>query len=462
MLTYDLEHRGSTPLYQYLYHCLRQDIRTGVLEADTKLPSKRRFAEHLGVSVMTVESAYEQLRAEGYISAQSKQGFFVCQTERLEPSNQMVLASSAVALPTWALDLHTNHVDATLFPFATWSKLVRQVLSQEGTDLLNPVPPQGLSILREAIAEDLRQYRGMVVAPEQIIVGAGAEYLYLVLAQLLGRQHNFGVEDPGYGKIRRVYKSAGVNVHPIALDTQGLRLDALVQAPVTVAHLSPSHQYPTGAVMPIARRQGLLRWAQAVDGYIIEDDYDSELRLSGRPLPSLQSIDRHGRVIYLNTFSQTIAPSMRLGFLVLPPALLTMYHDRLNFYASTVPTMEQHVLARFLANGWYERHLSRMRKEYRLRRLAVLSAFESCPFAHRISIEEQGAGLHFLMKVDTTLTDEALRERARLQGVRFGFLSDYATQSPHQYAHTLVVNYAALDVAQLPQVIAQLGRLLEE
>lgn len=461
MLTYDLESRNGVPLYQHLYQCLRQDICTGRLSPGEKLPSKRQFAQHLGISVITVEGAYDQLRAEGYITAQPKQGFFVCHTQPIAPLPP-AKAMPRESAPTWVVDLHSQRIHAQAFPFATWSKLVRQVLAQEGRDLLGPVPHKGVEALREAIAEDLRQYRRMSVSPEQIVVGAGAEYLYLVLGQLLGDVGDFGVEDPGYPKIRQVYQQAGLTVHSVALDDQGMDVESLDACGAKVAHLSPSHQYPTGAVMPIARRQTLLNWAQRVDGYLIEDDYDSELRLSGRPLPSLQSIDDTGRVIYLNTFSQTIAPSMRIGFIVLPQKLLKRYSQKLDFYSSTVPALEQHVLARFLSQGWYERHLSRMRKEYRSRRSAVLQAFAHWELSHRITITEQGAGLHFLMEVDTPYSDDVLRQKAIAHGVRLGFLSDYAQTNKAQFAHTLVVNYASLEVEQLPQVLGLFSEILRQ
>ena len=359
----------------------------------------------------------------------------------------------------WRLDLKSNQVDTARFPVSTWARLTRQVLSEDGAALLRPVPHQGLGALRRAIADDLRDYRGMSVSPEQIIVGAGAEYLYLLLAQLLGPDAVFAAEDPGYPKIRQVYGKCGAACRPVPLDAQGMDLAALTASGATVAHLSPSHHYPTGLVTPIARRQALLRWAEEVDGFIIEDDYDSEFRFSGRPLPTLQSIDRSGRVLYMNTFSQTISPSMRVGFVVLPPRLLERYRRELDFYACTVPALEQHVLARFLSGGYYEQHLSRMRKEYRQRRCAVLAAFRAGPFAHRITISEQGAGLHFLLRLDTDRSDESLRQRAEELGVRLGFLSEYAAVPSEAYAHTLVINYAGLDEGRLPQAVELLGEV---
>jgi len=464
MLTYAIEERGGLPLYEYLYQCIRADILSGVLAPGTRLPSKRSLAEHLRVSVITVENAYAQLTAEGYLQALPKKGFFVVQVEQAPPAEPRLSVQFPVPPPerTWRLDLKTNRVDDSRFPFTAWSRLTRQVLSQESTALLSPIPHQGLPSLRQAIADDLRDYRGLSAASEQIIVGAGAEYLYLLLAQLMSQVDVFAVEDPGYPKIAQVYRASGVRCVPVPLDEQGMDIDALRRSRATVAHISPSHHYPTGLVMPIQRRQALLRWASETGGVIIEDDYDSEFRFSGRPIPPLQSIDREGRVIYMNTFSQTIAPSMRVGFMVLPPPLLDRWRRTMDFYASTVPATEQAVLARFLSSGQYEQHLSRMRNEYRQRRTAVLEAFRKSPFASRVSITEHGAGLHFLLKVNTDRTDQALQSRAEELGIRVGFLSEYASLPSSAFAHTLIVNYAGLKPERLPEAMELLDQLFAE
>lgn len=459
MLTYAMEERGGAPLYEYLYRCIRQDILTGRLSAGEKLPSRRCLAEHLRLSVMTVEGAYRQLEAEGYITACPRRGFFVAELSALPaPSPVSLPATGAQEERTWRLDLRSNRVDAGRFPMSTWARLVRQILSEGAEELLSPIPHQGLLELRQAIASDLAAYRGMAVEPEQIVVGAGAEYLYLLLSQLLGREAVIAVEDPGYPKIRQVYTACGAAVRPVGLDNQGLSLRALRRSGANVAHISPAHHYPTGTVTPIARRQALLRWAEETEGFLIEDDYDSEFRFTGRPIPTLRSIDTAGRVIYMNTFSQTISPSMRVGFAVLPPRLLEKYRRELDFYACTVPALEQLTLARFLDRGFYEKHLSRMRKEYRARHDAVLAAFRASPFAQRIRITEQGAGLHFLLRLDTDRSDGELKRRAEELGVRLSLLSEYAAAAPVPQ-HTLVVNYAGLEPDRLPQAMDLLAEV---
>ena len=462
MLTYAMEQRGDLSLYEYLYQCIRRDILSGDLATGTRLPSKRALAEHLRVSVITVEGAYQQLEAEGYVYTLPRRGFFVAPVEQVLSASLPVQPVMEPEERSWRLDLKRNRVDISRFPVATWARLTRRVLSEDGEALLRPVPHQGLPALRQAIAHDLREFRGMAVDWSQILVGAGAEYLYLLVAQLLGPDRVFAVEDPGYPKIRQVYGSLGIPCRPVPLDGQGMDVPALTASGAAVAHLSPAHHYPTGLVTPIGRRQALLGWAEKQGGYIIEDDYDSELRFTGRPIPTLQSIDRRGRVVYMNTFSQTISPSMRLGFLVLPPALLAEYRRRLDFYACTVPALEQHVLALFLSEGHYERHLSRMRKEYRLRRDAVLEAFRSSTFAHRITLSEQGAGLHFLLHLETNRSDDQLRRRGETLGVQLGFLSEYAAVPNPAYAHTLVVNYGGLEPAALPEAMALLAEVFAE
>ena len=459
MLTYPMEERGTLPLYEYLCRRIRADILSGALPAGTRLPSKRALAEHLRVSVVTVEGAYSQLEAEGYLQAQPKRGFFVSAVEQAPPPAVRSVLMPETTTVSWRLDLARNQVDTARFPVSTWARLTRQVLSEAPEALLSPVPHQGLAALRQAIADDLRDFKGMAVSPEQIVIGAGAEYLYLLLAQLLGRDTVFAVEDPGYPKIRQVYDACGAACVPIPLDNQGVELAALMRSKARALHISPNHQYPTGLVTPIARRQALLRWAEDTGSTIIEDDYDSEFRFTGRPIPTLQSIDTAGRVVYMNTFSQTISPSMRVGFMVLPPRLLEQYRRELDFYSCTVPALDQHVLARFLDQGHYEQPLARMRKEYRTRHDAVLASFRSSPFRNRITISEQGAGLHFLLRLDTRESDGALRDRAAALGVRLGFLSEYAAIPSPAYAHTLVVNYAGLSPAALPEAMDLLAEI---
>ena len=428
MLTYPLSKESGRSLYEQLYEGIRRDILSGTLPAHQRLPSKRALAQHLEVSIITVQNAYEQLAAEGYIYSQEKRGYYVSPVER----PLQAAARQPAPLPpepeqkTYFLDLVTNSIDRAYFPFTVWARLMRETLLERDKALLQAAPYNGAEELRRAISDYLRQFRGMNVDSGQIIVGAGTEFLYSLLIQLLGREKCYAVEDPGYSKIAEIYRSHQVNLRQVGLDEKGLSTRLLRRQEADIVHLSPSHHYPTGIVMPIGRRQELLRWAEEQEGrWILEDDYDSEFRFVGRPIPTLFSIDEAQRVIYLNTFSKTIAPSIRISYMILPPRLMEVYREKLGFYACTVSGFEQYTLAKFMAQGRYEQHLSRMKARYRQKRDAVIAMLRSSPLADRVEIMEQDAGLHFLVRLDTRLPDAVLRSRAAEQGVRLALLSDY-------------------------------------
>ena len=465
MLTYTLEKRNRESLYEQLYRCIREDILSGRLRSGERLPSKRTLAQHLEVSIITVKNAYEQLLAEGYIHARQRCGYFVSEVER--PPEIRQPAHSMCAQPEkeqgWFLDFASGAMDPAYFPFTVWARLMRQTILEQDKGLLRAAPYNGAAELRVAIAGYLRQFRGMRVDPEQIIVGAGTELLYHMIIELLGRDKCYAVEDPGYSKIAAIYESNRVQVQYVGIDEAGLSVSELRRHTAQVVHISPTHHYPTGTVMPIGRRQELLRWAaEKPDRYILEDDYDSEFRFVGRPIPSLYSTDENQRVVYLNTFSKTIAPSIRISYMILPPRLMEVYREKLGFYACTVSGFEQYTLAKFMAQGRYEQHLSRMKARYRQKRDAVIAMLRSSPLADRVEIMEQDAGLHFLVRLDTRLPDAALRSRAAEQGVRLALLSDYYSARSSAPQHIVVVNYSGIDLERLPEGLRRLAQAWEE
>ena len=463
MLTYTFSKTDGVSLYEQLYRHIKEDILAGRLAAGEKLPSKRTLAEHLKLSVITVKNAYEQLTAEGYIYGVEKKGYYVSRIEQPLHTGAVQTFPAAEQEEKYLLDLVTNTISAENFPFTVWSKLMRQTILEQDVGLLQPMPYHGALELRQAIAKNLQQFRGMTVDPEQIIIGAGTEFLYYLLIQLLGRDRTYAVEDPGYSKIGRIYESNHVALCRIGLDHAGLSAEVLRRSGADVVHISPSHHYPTGIVMPIARRQELLRWAaEQTERYILEDDYDSEFRFVGRPIPTMFSTDRHERVIYLNTFSKTIAPSIRISYMILPPHLLARYRETLSFYACTVSGFEQHTLAAFMAQGRYEQHINRMRNRYRQKRDAVIDVIRTGALAGRVEIMEQDAGLHFLMRLDTGLSDEELRLAAARRGVRLALLSDYYADPAAAPQHVVVVNYSGIEPEELCRGLARLAELWED
>ncbi len=357
MLTYHLS--DSHPKYYALYLAIRADIAAGVLRPGDKLPSRRSLADHLGVSCVTVDSAYQQLLEEGYITARQRSGYYI-QTTQLPAPYQRNEEQILQFLPEESTGPTEND-----FPYSLWFKTLRKIISEQGQRLVNRSPNEGCAVLRNAIARYLLRYRGMFAQPEQIIVGSGSEQLYGFVVRMLGRNRVYGLELPSYGQIEAVYRGFGAQVDQLPLEPDGIASAALVKTSSTVLHVTPFHSWPSGVTASASKRAEYLQWAHQGNRYIIEDDFDSEFFMPGKPLDSLYSLDTHGIVIYLNTFSRSLAPSMRMGYMILPPALLKTYQEKLGMYSCSVPVLEQYALASFLDEGYFEQHLNRVRRKMR-------------------------------------------------------------------------------------------------
>ena len=450
MLTYELKKAPGVPLYEALYRAIRGDILSGKLAAGEKLPSKRALAENLEVSKITVEGAYNQLLTEGYIVSREKVGYFVediPHRHRATPARVMPAEKMMPAL----VDLTAN--GSVRFPFSAWSRLQREVMLDYGEKLLLPMPNRGIPELRQAIADHLAAFRGMKIDPENILIGAGTDFLYNILVQLLGRDKIYALEEPGYDKTRHIYTAAGARCVSAPMDELGVKPEDLSEA--GVLHISPSHHFPTGIVTPVVRRLELLEWAmEEEDRWIIEDDYDSEFRFRAHPMPAMQALDRKGRVVYLNTFSKSLAPSIRISYMVLPEKLMEKFRRELGFYSCTVPSFEQYTLARFIEGGWFEKHINRMRKYYKTCRNRLIQGLEKGEFAPQLTIQEKDAGLHFLVKVNTAMTEEELVDWCRERGVKVRTLSSYYHGCvPEQDKNCLVVNYSGLREEDLDKIL---------
>lgn len=543
MLTYALNRTARESLYEQLYRALRLDIESGVLGAGDRLPSKRAFAKHLGVSVVTVEGAYDQLVAEGYVRAVPRSGFYVQEIGPNLASFSRVSTSAEVKVPLgdssgaksascrpearisgndgvekleklarkgapfciahseeglagvspgagrkWLADFTGATAPEGVFPYAAWARTLRRVLADESErTVLEASRPQGSPRLRAAIAAHLRGFRGMEVHPDQIVIGSGAQSLYGLLVQLLGRDLVYGVEDPGYPRLTRIYESNDVTVRPIALDGEGPALESLERARIDVLHCTPSHQFPTGITVPVSRRRSLLEWAQGgvaapKDGaaageargrsvkassarprYLIEDDFDCEFRMAGRPVPPLAALDGAGRVVYANTFSKTLGGAFRIGYMVLPEALAERFRDRLGFYACTVGALEQLTLARFMESGDYERHVNRQRTRYRRLLSALIDALAASSAGDHLHFANAGAGLHFLMEARGVEGDERggvtfeerVARRAAIRGVRLAPLGRYRfTGCEAGWRHpAFMMSFSSVKEETIPEVV---------
>ncbi len=477
MFSYSMSKAGSDTLYHYLYKCIKEDVLQGKIQADEKLPSKRSLAKNLGVSVITVENAYAQLLAEGFIYSLPKKGFFVwsirkSETPRrtahsresmTESSNGNIgSASGRVKPPKYFADFVSNQADLDSFPFSVWARIARQVLCERQGDLLKNPPSAGVLDLRRAIARMLREFRNIQVEPEQIVIGAGTDYLYGLLVQLLGFDKKYGVEDPGYSKISKIYNKFNVDCYYIPVGLDGRFMKALRQENPDVMHISPAHHFPTGIVMPVNTRYELLAWAAESDRrYIVEDDYDCEFRMTGLPIPSLQNIDVQEKVVYINTFSKTLTSTVRVSYMVLPKHLAKKFHEEFSFYSCTVSNLEQYALAKFMEGGFYEKHINRMRNYYRGKRDLLLKTIARSPLAKFVEIAEEDAGLHFILNVRTNLSDEEFCRRAREKGVNLNALSDYYFEAEPS-EHRFVINYSSVEDARMAKAIRVLSDIVSE
>ena len=472
-LTTALDPASAVPLYEQLYRSLAAEMRAGTLTAGTRMPGKRRLAAELSVSVNTVDAAYQILATEGYMEPRERSGFYVqeylalpTRPERapgtpakpMEP--EAPAGEAAPPSPPVRYDLSTRGVDPGLFPFRTWARLQKELL-YSAPELLTPGDARGDAALRQALAGYLAEYRGVQCDPEQLVVGAGLEYLLGLLAPLLPGPA--AVETPGYPRARQVLENNGVPCRCLPVDADGLSLTALSASDAAVCYVTPSHQFPTGVTMPAGRRAELLHWAARAPGrrYIIEDDYDSEFRFDTRPLPSLQGMaGADGPVVYLSTCSRSLAPGIRIAYMVLPRQLLGAWQEKYELYSGTVGRFEQQTLARFITGGYFTRHLARERTAYKARRDALAAALRSSFAPEELTLAGLHTGLHLLAQLKDPPPDAALRAAARQYGVRCSLLSDYdLTGTAHSAAGTLVLGYGSLPDADCAAAGERLKKL---
>ena len=347
--------KQNRPAYLQLYRQIREDITAGYYAYRTKLPSKRNLAAETGVSTVTVEHAYALLCDEGYVEARQRSGYLV-----------VFRSSDGFAASEEAYTRHTEHPAAyPEFPLSVFSRTMRRVLTDHGERLLEKSPNSGCVELREAICRYLARNRGIQVGVEQIILGAGSEYLYGLIVELLGRHRVYAIESPSYKKIQQVYEAAEIAFDSLPLTLSGIDSTALAATNADVLHTTPYRSYPSGVTADASKRHEYIRWSERGERYIIEDDFESEFSVSAKPTETLFALSRHDNVIYLNTFSKTISPSLRIGYMVLPRHLVQEFDAKLGFYSCTVPTCMQYVLAELINNGDFERHINRVRRKKR-------------------------------------------------------------------------------------------------
>lgn len=460
-LTINLKTDSKIPLFEQVYGYIKEDIQTGRLRYREKLPSTRALAKHLEVSRSTIALAYEQLLSEGYVEAEAYRGFYVSKMEelyQLTKNTNTTPTRKKVIKEDYLYNFSPRGIDLNSFPSAVWRKLSKEILLDNQIELFRLGNSQGEYSFRDAICNYLHQARGVNCRPEQVIVGAGNDYLLMLLSTIIGLNYKIAFENPTYKQAYLLFERLSYPICTVDMDHKGMEVAKLQKTDANIAYIMPSHQYPLGIVMPIQRRMELLKWAgEQQERYIIEDDYDSEFRYKGKPIPALQGYDANGKVIYLGTFSKSIAPAIRMSYMVLPEKLLHVYLEKSKFISSTVSKVDQLIVQHFLEDGHYERHLNKLRAMYKNRHEKLLNELKV--FQNKCTISGEQAGVHVLLTFHKQISERELIAKAKEQGIKVYGLSESYTNIKKIPLHpTIILGYANLTEKSIENAVAGLVR----
>lgn len=469
-ITLKLEKADATPLYIQIYTYIREEIKAGRIDKGTKLPSIRYLSEHLGVSKITVDNAYQQLLVEGYIESRTRSGMYVLSMDETIPntSARTIASASSTASKSTSLDTSVlgqpiqydfkyGDIDIKSFNMTLWRKLTAEALNTSDGELLQYGDRQGEIGLRREISKYLRASRGVLCSEDQIVITSGTQSALHLLCDLTeAADKTIAFENPGWQRARMIFEQNQFRTVSIPLDASGLSVTALKKQTSKFVYITPSHQFPTGIVMPITRRQKLLRWAIESDSYIIEDDYDSEFRYNGIPIPALHGLDTSDRVIYLGSFSKLLAPSIRISYMVLPKAILENYQSNLYKFEQTTARLNQEILKLFIANDYFERHIRKMRIVYNKKHAALISAIKTY-LGRSFKVIGGNAGLHILLEVSTPLSEAEVIARASDLGVRVYPASHHWVNVPFHQSPVILLGFGGLSPEEITEGIKRLG-----
>lgn len=454
-LTMSLQSNAGSPLYEQIYEYIKQEIQEGHIKSGERLPSTRALSKHLEVSRSTVELSYDQLLSEGYIESRPQRGFYVAQIDELYHLSKTHNEHYDQPLhkeEDYLYDFTPYGVDLNSFPYSVWRKLSRESLIDDRAELFRLGDSQGEEGLRGAINSYLHSARGVNCEPGQIIVGAGNDYLLMLLATIIGQNHKVAFENPTYKRAYRLMDSLSYGVCTVDMDINGMNITKLNDSGADIAYVMPSHQYPLGVVMPIKRRMELLKWADGQSGrYIIEDDYDSEFRYKGKPIPALQGYDTHEKVIYIGTFSKSIAPAIRLSYMVLPKPLLALYKKKSTFLSSTVSKVDQLIMQKFIEEGYFERHLNKTRALYKSRHDILLNGLKG--LRPQVTIAGENAGVHLILHFHNGLSEEEAIARAKEHGIKVYGLSRYYIEAKADETAAVLLGYANMSEEKIVKAV---------
>ncbi len=455
---------SKVPIYQQIYEFIKKEIQTEQFKPGNKLPSSRALSRYLSVSRSTIELAYDQLVSEGYIEARPCKGYYISQLEGIyfsESISKQELQEKHIIKESkekYRYDFALNEIDKGSFPYNVWQKLSKRVLLEADEEFFRLGNSCGEDGIRQEIAEYLYRSRGVKCSKEQIVIGAGNDYLLMLLGAILGEKQTVAMEVATYISAYYDFKHIGYEVQAIKQDEQGLDIRDLEEKNVKIVYVMPSHQFPMGMIMPLKRRIELLNWAKkSEERYIIEDDYDSEFRYKGQPIPSLQGFDRNGSVIYMGTFSKSVAPSIRVSYMVLPESLMERCLKEKYFFSVTVSKTDQKILELFLKEGYYEKHLNRMRKVYKGKHDLLVKYLkemqEICVF------HGENAGVHFVLEFINGLTEQEAIDRARDVGVKVYGVSEYCIMKNSQKECKVLLGYAGMGENEIGEAMKLLKKV---
>jgi len=464
MITPLIDRKSSTPVYMQLRLFVIEAINAGHLEKGERMPSIRGFANHLSLSCTTIENAYNQLMAEGYIDSQAGKGFFVENIEGLADNHVLRTDSftESVAL-TYHYDFASEFISRTAFDFKVWKKHMNHVLNYEQDSLCAYGNPRGERLLRQAISRQFYRSRGLIASSNQIVIGGGVTPLIAMLSRLLQTRgiEDISLENPGFRKAHGVFVASGMKVGSLDVSLDGIKMSKLEQGRARACYVSPSHHFPTGFIMPVSERQRLLKWANNCDGYVIEDDYNFELRFEGQPIPAMQGMDPNERVIYLGSFSTVLAPAIRLSFMVLPPDLNELFDKNEGMFPQTSSKIEQLALAKFIDSGDFEKHVRKIRKLYTKKQQDVLTSIDA-HIHSGIQAMKVKSGLQILLRLPPNIQELELIEGCRQRSVKLEGLSHYCRGDYKLEDHYIIVGYRGISESLIEEGVKIIGEVAEK
>ncbi|PKM67118.1 MAG: GntR family transcriptional regulator [Firmicutes bacterium HGW-Firmicutes-2] len=462
LLTPEINYGLKKPIYMQIHDYLVKEMVEGRLMKNDKLPSVRVFSDHLAISRNSVENAFNQLLAEGYIISEPKKGYYVAEIEVIKGKKiESMEEDSKETKQYYTYDFKSEYVAKDSFDFKMWKKHINQVMNYDVDALYEQGNPRGEHILRVVIAKHFYRTRGVVTRPDNIVIGGGITPLLTILGKLFDYLDldDIGMEDPGFNKAKHVFDYSHLKTIPIEVNERGIDIALLYEKKVRLCYVSPSHQFPTGTIMPVDNRLKLLNWAKKVDGYIIEDDYNAELRFEGHPIPAMQSLDEGDRVIYLGSFSTVLAPGIRISFMVLPQALNQHYAKNMEYFSQTASKLEQLALSKLIESGDFDRHVRKIRNYYAKKQGNVLKYIKA--HVPKVVIPEHGkAGLQIMLKLPDGWDETEIVLACELKGIGISSLGVYRSIEKKPSKPYLILGYRGIDEKRMEDGIKKLGMVL--